>query len=246
MLLKREDLRNRLIRLVSHGQITVMTKALDDAGQRISRFLLMQLIVNATVGLSVGLGLLAIGVQYAFLWGFLAAVFRYVPYIGVWIAAVPPIILSLAMFEGWVQPLLVVGLFLTIELLAGNVAEPRLYGRSIGVSEVALLVAAAFWAFLWGPIGLGPVQPADGLPGRAGQVRPAVEVPRRAPGRRAPVGRARHLLPAAAGPRSGRGDATGLGAGQGIFPGTGLRRLLGAGLELCETGPRARRLDGIG
>ena len=154
MLLKREDLRNRLIRLVSRGQITVMTKALDDAGQRISRFLLMQLIVNATVGLTVGLGLLAIGVQYALLWGFVAAVFRYIPYVGVWIAALPPIILSLAMFEGWVQPLLVLSLFLAIELLASNIAEPRLYGRSIGVSEVALLVAAAFWAFLWGPIGL--------------------------------------------------------------------------------------------
>ncbi|MGO8750526.1 MAG: AI-2E family transporter [Thermoguttaceae bacterium] len=154
ILLKREDLRNRLIRLVSNGQIIVMTKALDDAGQRISRFLLMQLIVNTTVGLAVGLGLLAIGVQYAFLWGFLAALFRYVPYVGIWIAALSPIILSLAMFEGWVQPLLVLGLFLTIELLAGNVAEPRLYGRSIGVSEVALLVAAALWAFLWGPIGL--------------------------------------------------------------------------------------------
>lgn len=154
MLLKREDLRNRLIRLVSHGQITVMTKALDDAGRRISRFLLMQLIVNATVGLLVGLGLLALGVQYAFLWGFLVAVFRYIPYIGVWIAALPPIILCLAMFEGWVQPLLLIGLFLTVELLASNVAEPRLYGRSIGVSEVALLVAAALWAFLWGPIGL--------------------------------------------------------------------------------------------
>ena len=89
MLLKREDMRNRLIRLVSHGQITVMTKALDDAGRRISRFLLMQLIVNATVGLSVGLGLLAIGVQYAFLWGFLVVVFRYIPYVGVFIAAWP-------------------------------------------------------------------------------------------------------------------------------------------------------------
>lgn len=154
MLLKREDLRNRLIRLVSHGQITVMTKALDDAGQRISRFLLMQLIVNATVGLSVGVGLSAIGVQYAFLWGFVVAVLRYIPYVGIWIAALPPILLSLAMFEGWSQPLLVMGLFLAIELLASNVAEPRLYGRSIGVSEVALLVAAAFWAFLWGPIGL--------------------------------------------------------------------------------------------
>ena len=154
MLLKREDLRNRLIRVVSRGQITVMTKALDDAGRRISRFLLMQLIVNATVGLSVGFGLLAIGVEYAFLWGFLAAVLRYIPYVGVWIAALPPLILSLAMFQGWVQPLLVFGLFLTIELLASNVVEPRLYGRSIGVSEVALLVAAALWTFLWGPIGL--------------------------------------------------------------------------------------------
>ena len=154
MLLKREDLRNRLIRLVSHGQITVMTKALDDAGRRISRFLLMQLIVNATVGLLVGVGLSAIGVQYAFLWGFVAAVLRYIPYIGIWISAMPAILLSLAMFEGWSQPLLVMGLFLVIELLASNVAEPRLYGRSIGVSEVALLVAAAFWAFLWGPIGL--------------------------------------------------------------------------------------------
>lgn len=154
MLLKREDLRNRLIRLVSQGQITVMTKALDDAGQRISRFLLMQLFVNGAVGMAAGVGLLAIGVQYAFLWGFLVAVFRYIPYIGVWIAALPPIILSLAMFPGWVQPLLVVTLFLTIELLASNVVEPRLYGHSMGVSEVALLVAAALWAFLWGPIGL--------------------------------------------------------------------------------------------
>jgi len=149
MLLKREDLRNRLIRLVSRGQITVMTKALDDAGQRISRYLLMQLCVNATVGLAVGLGLLALRVQYAFLWGFLVAVFRYIPYIGVWIAALLPIILSLAMFPGWFHPLLVIGLFVAIELIASNVVEPRLYGRSIGVSEVALLVAAALWAFLW-------------------------------------------------------------------------------------------------
>ena len=81
--------------------------------------------------------------------------FRYVPYIGVWIAAVPPVLLSLAMFEGWGQPLLVVGQFLVgLELIAGNVIEPRLYGRSMGVSEVALLVAAALWSFLWGPIGL--------------------------------------------------------------------------------------------
>ena len=82
------------------------------------------------------------------------AVLRYIPYVGIWIAALPPILLSLAMFEGWVQPLLVIGLFVAVELIASNVIEPRLYGQSIGVSEVALLVAAALWAFLWGPIGL--------------------------------------------------------------------------------------------
>ena len=154
ILLKREDLRNRLIRLVGNGRITATTKALDDAAQRVSRYLLMQLIVNSTFGLAITLGLLAIGVEHAILWGFMGATLRYVPYVGAWIAALGPVLLSLAMFPGWVQPLLVVGLFGAIELLTGNVIEPRLYGRSIGVSEIALLVAAAFWAFLWGPVGL--------------------------------------------------------------------------------------------
>jgi predicted PurR-regulated permease PerM len=154
MLLNREDLRNRLIQLVSRGQISVMTKALDDAGRRISRYLLMQLIVNCMVGLAAGFGLLAIGIPYAFLWGFLTAMFRYIPYIGVWISAILSFILSLAIFAGWVQPILVIGLFVAIELIASNFIEPRLYGRSIGVSEVALLVAAALWTVLWGPIGL--------------------------------------------------------------------------------------------
>jgi predicted PurR-regulated permease PerM len=154
MLLKREDLRNRLIRLIGHGRLTVTTKAVDDAGQRISRFLVMQVIVNGSFGLALGVGLLLIGVNYALLWGLLAAVLRYIPYIGSSIAALLPITLSLAMFEGWLQPVLVIGLFLVLELVAYNVVEPRLFGQSIGVSEVALLVAAAFWAFLWGPIGL--------------------------------------------------------------------------------------------
>jgi hypothetical protein len=154
MLLKREDLRNRLLRLVGHGRLTVTTKAVDDAGQRISRFLLMQALINGTFGLSLAVGLFLIGVEYAFLWGFLAAILRYIPYLGTWIAAILPITLSLAMFEGWLQPLLVMALFLVIELICNNVLEPRLFGRSMGVSEVALLVVAAFWAFLWGPIGL--------------------------------------------------------------------------------------------
>jgi predicted PurR-regulated permease PerM len=154
MLLKREDLRNRVIWLFGYGRVTVTTKALDDAGQRLSRYLLMQAVVNGVFGLCLGVGLWFIGLDYAFLWGFLAAMLRYIPYVGTWIAAILPIALSLGMFDGWIQPMLVVGLFLTIELICSNVVEPRVFGKSMGVSEVALLVAAAFWAFLWGPIGL--------------------------------------------------------------------------------------------
>jgi predicted PurR-regulated permease PerM len=154
MLLKREDLRNRLIRLVGHGRLTFTTKAVDDAGQRISRFLVMQVIVNSTFGLVLAVGLLLIGVKYAFLWGILAALLRYIPYLGIWVGTVPPIAMSLAISEGWLQPLWIIGFFLVIELVCNCLLEPRLFGHSMGVSEVALLVAAAFWAFLWGPIGL--------------------------------------------------------------------------------------------
>jgi hypothetical protein len=154
MLFEREALRNRLIRLVGNGRVTETTKALDDAGGRISRYLLMQLIVNGSYGIAWGLGLYLIGVDYALLWGFLAAVLRYVPYIGAPIAAMFPIALSLAQFPGWWQPIIVVGFLLILELISNNALEPLLYGQSIGVSPVAMLIAAAFWAFLWGPIGL--------------------------------------------------------------------------------------------
>jgi len=154
MLLSREDLRNRFIRLVGHGRLTATTKAVDDASQRLSRFLLVQLTINAAVGLCVTLGLTLIGVPYALLWGFLIGVLRYLPYIGSPIAALFPIMLSIAQFDGWLQPGLVALLILGLELVAANVFEPWLFGHSIGVSAVALLIAAAFWAFLWGPIGL--------------------------------------------------------------------------------------------
>ncbi len=154
MLLNREDLRDRLIRLIGHGRITVTTKALDDAGQRISRYLLTQLLINSTYGLAFGLGLFAIGFQHALLWGFLAGALRYVPYVGTWITSALLIALSLAMFPGWTHTLLVLALIGTLELVTYNLVEPWLFSQSIGVSEVALLVAAAFWAFLWGPIGL--------------------------------------------------------------------------------------------
>jgi len=154
MLLKREELRNRIIRLMGQGNIVVATKFVDEAGQRVSRFLLMQAIVNGTFGVIFGLGLLLIGVKYAVLWGFLGAMLRYLPYIGPYLAVTFPISLSVAMSEGWWPTLMVIGLFLALELTIANFIEPWLYGHSMGVSEIALLVSAAFWAFLWGPIGL--------------------------------------------------------------------------------------------
>ena len=154
MLLKREDLRSRFISLIGHGRMTVTTKAVDDAGTRISRFLFMQLIVNASYGLVWGIGLRIIGVDYALLWGFIAALARYIPYIGTPVASLLPITLSLIMIDGWYHVFAVVALMVVMELVTANAVEPYLFGQSIGVSEVALLVAAAFWAFLWGPIGL--------------------------------------------------------------------------------------------
>jgi hypothetical protein len=114
----------------------------------------MQLIINAGFGLVLALGLLLIQVPHALLWGFLAALLRYVPYLGSTLTAVLLVTLSLAVFPGWAQPLLVLGLIVGLDLFTGNVLEPKMYGHSIAVSEVALLVAAAFWTFLWGPVGL--------------------------------------------------------------------------------------------
>jgi predicted PurR-regulated permease PerM len=154
MLVQREDLRNRLIRLVGYGRLTFTTLALEEAGQRISRYLLMQTIINSSFGLTVGLALYLIGLPYAILWGFLAAVLRFIPYAGPFAAAIMPTVFSLAVFQGWLWPLVIVGLFLTLELLNNMVLEPLLYGESAGVSGVGLLVAIAFWTWLWGPVGL--------------------------------------------------------------------------------------------
>lgn len=154
MLIQREDLRNRLIRLVGYSRLTFTTRALEEAGQRISRYLLMQTIINSTFGLAVGLVLYLIGMPYAVLWGFLAAVLRFIPYVGPLAAAVMPSALSLAVFEGWLWPVLVVGIFVALELSCNMVMEPLLYAESAGVSGVGLLVAVAFWTWLWGPVGL--------------------------------------------------------------------------------------------
>jgi predicted PurR-regulated permease PerM len=154
MLLERQDLRNRLIRLIGSSHLTATTRALDDAGQRISRYLLMQTIINASFGLGIGLGLWLVGVPYPLLWGFLAAALRFLPYVGPWLAGVLVMVFCLAAFPGWQRPLLALGIFLALELLSNMVLEPWLYGQSAGVSQVALLVSAAFWTWLWGPVGL--------------------------------------------------------------------------------------------
>ena len=154
MLIQREDLRNRLICLVGYGRLTVTNRALEEAGQRISSYLLMQTIINSSFGLGVGFALYLIGLPYAILWGFLAAVLRFIPYVGPLAAAIMPSTLSLAVFDGWLWPIVVAGLFLALELLINMVLEPLLYGESAGISGVGLVVAIAFWTWLWGPIGL--------------------------------------------------------------------------------------------
>jgi hypothetical protein len=154
MLIDHADLRNRLIRLAGYGRLTLATRALDEVVQRISRYLQMQSIINGSYGVAVALGYFLIGIPYAFFWGFLAATLRFIPYVGPVLAAAFPIVLSLAAFDGWVQPLLVISLVLVLELVSNGLLEPLLYGQSTGVSEVALMVAIAFWTWLWGPVGL--------------------------------------------------------------------------------------------
>jgi predicted PurR-regulated permease PerM len=154
MLIKRFDLRHRLFRLVGLGQINLMTQALDDAAQRVSRYLLMQILVNAAFGVLFGFGLYLIGVPTAALWGVVAGILRIVPYVGTMVAATLPIALSLAAFHSWVPPLLVFLLFAGLEMVIANFVEPWLYGANTGISSLAMLVSAIFWTILWGPAGL--------------------------------------------------------------------------------------------
>jgi predicted PurR-regulated permease PerM len=154
MLVYREDLRNRLIRLAGIGHLGLTTRALDEAGQRISRFLVMQVLINVCFGLGLGVGLALIGVPQPIFWGCVAAALRFVPYVGTWLLGLALLVFSVAALEASWELLLVVVLFVGLEILAFNVFEPLFFGHSTGISPVALLMAAGFWAFLWGPIGL--------------------------------------------------------------------------------------------
>ncbi len=154
MLLQREDLRNRLIHLSGDHNLTIMTHAMKDAGNRISRYFLLQLLVNLTYGTLVFAALYSIGLPHAALFGSMAGLLRFFPYVWAPIAALLPTLLSLAVFHGWMHSALIVGTFLVLELVTANYAEPRIYGKHTGLSSLAILVAAAFWTLIWGPVGL--------------------------------------------------------------------------------------------
>jgi predicted PurR-regulated permease PerM len=154
MLLERRDLRDRLIGLFGHGRLAVTTKAIDEAGSRVSRQLLMQSLVNLVYGVAAGIGLFALGVPYPGVWGALGGALRFIPYLGPVVGAGAPILVSLAALPGWAGPLSVITLFVVLELFTNLVLETVLYAGAAGVSQVALLVSVAFWTWLWGPLGL--------------------------------------------------------------------------------------------
>lgn len=154
ILIYHDDLRGRLILLVGQGQLAATTHAMDEAARRIGRYLLMQIVINASLGLAVSAGLALIGIPYAILWGVLAGALRFIPFLGIWLVAIPVLALVVAISPGWTQPLLAAGLFVGLEALVSQAVEPLVLGHSTGIIPTALLIAAAFWTWLWGPFGL--------------------------------------------------------------------------------------------
>lgn len=154
MLLQREDLRNRLIRLTGRGHLNLMTQAMDEAGHRVSRYLGLQLLVNTCYGTVIFAALYFLALPHALLWGALAGILRFIPYIGASTAALLPTVFSIAVYTGWTPTLLIMAVFFCMELLTANFIEPHVYGKQTGLSPLAILVAAVFWTLIWGPIGL--------------------------------------------------------------------------------------------
>jgi predicted PurR-regulated permease PerM len=154
VLLEQEPLRDRFIRVAGGTNIRLTTLALNDAGERLSRYFVSQFAVNLGVGLAIGLGLAFLGVSQAILLGALATLLRFVPYVGIWLAALLATALSIAVVPGWTLGICTMGLFIVVELIAGQAVEPNLYGHATGLSPLSVVVAAIFWSALWGPIGL--------------------------------------------------------------------------------------------
>jgi predicted PurR-regulated permease PerM len=154
MLLHRESMREKLIGLIGPRRINVTTQALDEASYRVSRYLFMQLLMNACFGIPFGIALHIIGIPNAMLWGLLATLLRFIPYAGVWIAVSMPVLLAIAISDSWSEVGWVIGVVLALELILVNLVEPLVYGRSAGLSPIAIILAALFWTWLWGPVGL--------------------------------------------------------------------------------------------
>jgi predicted PurR-regulated permease PerM len=154
LLLERKRLRARFLRLIGHSRVATTTLAVDEAGSRLSGFLVGQLMVNTGFAILLGIGLFLIGIPNAFLWAVLTLVLRFLPYVGLWISAFFPLALSIAISAGWREPLLTLGLYGILEVLTNNVVEPFVLGGSTGMSPLAIIVSALFWTWLWGPIGL--------------------------------------------------------------------------------------------
>jgi predicted PurR-regulated permease PerM len=154
ILLNREDLSDRIVQLFGLGRISLTTRTMEEAGQRISRYLAIFSTYNATFGLIVTIGLWLIGIPYAVLWGFLTAVLRFIPYVGPTTAFALPLLFAIARFDTWREPALVAALFMGLEAISSGFLEPVVYGRTTGITAVGLLVSATFWTWLWGPLGL--------------------------------------------------------------------------------------------
>ncbi len=154
MLVQREELRNRVVQLIGQGRLIHTTRAFEETARSLSRFLFMQFVVNAGFGLVLGVGLFVLGMPYPLLWGILATTLRFVPYVGTWLATGLILLFGVAVAPTWTLPLLVLAFVVVLELSTAYVIEPWLFGHSTGVAPIALIVAAVFWAWLWGPIGL--------------------------------------------------------------------------------------------
>lgn len=149
-----EDLRGRLILLAGRGRLALTTRAMNEAAERVGRYLLMQVVVNLAFGVVFAVGLMAVGMPYAAMWGLLAAILRFVPFLGPWLLAALLTVFCIAVFPGWTQPLLALALFATLELATYHIAEPLVFGRSTGMIPIAVIIAAVVWTWLWGPVGL--------------------------------------------------------------------------------------------
>lgn len=154
MLMSRDDLRDRIVVLFGHRHVGLTTRTLEEISERISRYLATVTLVNSGFGVVIGLGLALIGLPYSFLWGCLAGIFRFIPYIGPTAALGLPLLFSVAHFPGWIQPIEILGFFCCVEIFLNSFLEPVVYGKSTGVSAIGLLIAAMFWTWLWGILGL--------------------------------------------------------------------------------------------